>query len=183
MHASPSSALDNHHSSTGLLHCTHDNMVTACLLDHVCDQLGSDGRSTFVFFILPSIRKKRYHCCYPFCACNFACVNHNAKLHKWRIDSTAASRDNVHIVFANGLRNSYICFANAAAGNFSLGKRQANSMIMDVNDFQRMALEGYRRAIISASSGWLVPICAIRPSYSWRTDNTPTWEYFDSSAV
>ena len=134
-------------------------MITARLLNHVCDQLGSNGCSTFVLFVLSRIREERYHRRDPFCACNFTRMDHYAELHQRRVDSARAGRDNIHIIFTDRLCYPYVGLAIAAASNLGLRKRQANARSMNVNGFRPRdaRLYNYRRAMISASSGWLVP--------------------------
>lgn len=65
---------------------THNDVVSATALNHVRDQLGRDGRPTLVLAVLPCIRKKRDYSRDAFGAGDFAGVNHDAELHKRRVD-------------------------------------------------------------------------------------------------
>ena len=108
-------------------------MITASLLNHICDQLGSDGRPAFVFFILSCIWEERYYRRNPFCACNFTRMDHNAELHKRGIDGARASRDDIHIIFTDRLCYPYVGLSIATASNLGLGKGQANARSIYVN--------------------------------------------------
>lgn len=96
-------------------------MVAAGFLNHICDQLGCDRRSTFIFFVLPSIGEKRNDSRNAFCTCNFAGMNHYTEFHEGCIHGPTSRRDDIHIVFAHGLCDAYVGLADAAVSDFSFG--------------------------------------------------------------
>jgi len=100
---------------------THDDMVTACLLNHIGNKLGSNRCPALVFFVLPSVGKQRNNGSDSLCARNLAGVNHNAELHKSCVDSTTTSVYDIHIILAHGLLNSNLSLANAASSDLCLG--------------------------------------------------------------
>jgi hypothetical protein len=83
-------------------------MVTTTRLQHVRDQLSGDRRPALVFFILPRIRKEGHDGRDPPRAGDPACMNHDAHLHKRRVDVPAASVDDVHIFVSNRLDDTDI---------------------------------------------------------------------------
>jgi len=135
-------------------------MVASRLLDHVGHELRSDRSPTFVLLVLPGVGEQWNDCRDSLCARNLAGMDHDAELHKRGVDGPAACVDNVDIVLSNGFTNGDSGFADSAAVNLRLSEGQANPG-RPVNIDMHREVRGkrwYRLAIISASSGWLVPV-------------------------
>ena len=86
---------------------THNNMVTSTLLQHICNKLGCDRRSTFVFLILASVREQWQNCRDSLCTCNLACVYHDAHFHQCIIDCSTTRIDDVDIALSDAVQDVY----------------------------------------------------------------------------
>lgn len=106
---------------------THDDMIASSFLNHVRHKFGGNGCAALVFLVLSSIWEERDDGRYPFGAGNFAGMDHNAELHKSRVDCTTSSVDDVDVVLANRLCNGDIGFTDATSSDFGLGESQTNA--------------------------------------------------------
>ena len=106
---------------------THNDMVTSRFLNHIRHKFCCDRRSTFIFFILPSVREERNDRSNPFGARNLASMNHNAKLHQRSVNRPTPSVDNIYILFSYRFYNGHIRFANATSSYFRFREGQTNA--------------------------------------------------------
>jgi hypothetical protein len=135
---------------------THNNMVAPSFLDHIRYQFCSDRCSTLVLLVLSRVWEQRNDCRNPLSARNLAGMDHNAQFHEGRIHGTASSIDNIDVEFSHRLCNSDIGLPDTTLCYFCLGKWNADAAeYASVSTDQLKGSEniGYRRAIISASSG------------------------------
>lgn len=102
-------------------------MVAARFLYHVRHQFRRNGRPALVLFILPSVRKQRDDGCNSLCACNFARVYHDTKLHEGRVDLPTACVDDIDIVLPHRLDDAYTSLANSTLGHFCFPDGQAEA--------------------------------------------------------
>jgi len=141
----------------------HNNMVAPSFLDHIRHQFCRDRCSTLVLLVLSRIWEQRNDCRNPLSARNLACMNHNAQFHERRVYCTTSSVDNIDVEFSHrfcdsdiGLSNTTLCYIRLGKWNADAAKYQARVRI-NPKALEAQIIIGYRRAIISASSGWLVP--------------------------
>lgn len=102
-------------------------MVTAALLQHICNQFGGYRGPTLVLLVLSCIGKVRNDGGNAFRAGNLAGVNHDAELHERRIDVSMRGVHDIHIVLSNGLPNLHIRLADAVSSDLSLRQRDAQT--------------------------------------------------------
>lgn len=57
-------------------------MVAAGILNHIGNELGSDGCSTLVLFVLPCIEEVRNDCSDSLCTGRLASMDHDEQLHE-----------------------------------------------------------------------------------------------------
>ena len=146
---------------------THDDMVAAGLLQHVRDQLRGDGCATLVLLVLAGIGEQGDDRGNALRTRDLARVYHNAHLHERGVHLPTPRVDDVHIVLPHGLFDVYVGFTNPALGDPGAAEWDAESVGWEREGGTRMGrqsgrgppdtLRMYRRAMISASSGWLVP--------------------------
>lgn len=126
MHASPSSAHTTgtrqwmHQPQTAISEAldTHDDVIAARLLDHVCNKLRRDWGAALVLLVLPRIWVQRNDGRDALRARNLAGVDHNAQLHERGVDLAATSVDDIDVVLADGLCDAHTGFADAALRDF-----------------------------------------------------------------
>jgi len=134
-------------------------MIAPSFLDHIRHQFCSNGCSTLVFFVLSRIWEQRNDCGNPLSARNLARMNHNAQFHERRVYGTASSVDNIDIEFSHRLCNSDIGLPDTTLCYIRLGKWNADAaeykarVQINPETLEAQIIIGYRRAIISASSG------------------------------
>lgn len=168
------------------------DMVTTTLLQHVCHQLRRNRRAAFVFLVLPRIREQRNHRRDAFCARNLAGMHHDAELHERCVDIAIPCIDDVYIVFADGLCDPYRRLSDSIAGDIGFRNGDPKAVRGELaRRHLRVVEEGgaHRRAIISASSGWLVPVfekyvrnaSAITYTSVYPSKNIHTSENFETS--
>ena len=138
---------------------THHNVVAARLLQHVGDQFGGDRRPTLVLFVLARIGEEGDDGRNPLRARDLAGVDHDAELHERSVDLPTAGVDDVDVILADGLGDAHVGFTNPGFRD----RRSRDGDAETVGDVRSVrewkAVEGmYRRAMIPASSGWLVPV-------------------------
>ena len=150
---------------------THDDMVAAGLLQHVRDELRGDGSAALVLLVLTGIGEQGDDRGNALRARDLAGVDHNAHLHERGVHLPAARVDDVHIVLPHGLLDVDVCFADSALLDLGAAEWDAQTVERSQREGggrrnQRKGQSGceppgtigmYRRAMISASSGWLVP--------------------------
>ena len=148
-------------------------MVAPGLLEHVGDELGRDRRAALVLLVLARVREEGHDGGDALRARDLARVDHDAQLHERRVDLAAAGVDDVHVVLAHGLADAHVRLADPAASDFGLGELNAEPAArgqgqrrkqgqhrrkrVGGENKSREAKETYRRAMSSASSGWLLP--------------------------
>lgn len=136
---------------------THDDMIAPRLLQHVGDELSSDGGTALVLFVLSGVREKRHDGGDAFRARNFARMNHDTELHQSSVHHPTAGVDDVHVILADALCNVDLGFTNPTLGDFGHSERQAKADgLVRLSGSDRTG--SYRFVMISASSGWLVPV-------------------------
>lgn len=110
----------------------HNDVVGATFLNHVRHQLGRDGSPTLVLAVLPCIRIERDYSRDALGAGDFAGVDHDAELHKRRVDrdgaiSAGTTRvDDVDIGLANGFEDAERRFPRMVLGDLRLANCQAD---------------------------------------------------------
>lgn len=114
-----------------MIESTYNDMVAAGILDHICNQLGSDRRSTLVLLVLPSIVEVWDDGCDPPGAGRLASMDHDEQFHEGSIGGCRCSRrswtaasciDNVDVVLSDRLCDSDDRLARFIAGDCSLAK-------------------------------------------------------------
>lgn len=78
-------------------------MITSRSLKHVCDELGGDGGSGFIFLILPGVRETRNDSRDAPCGSSATGINHDKQFHQVVIDIVGPSLNNKHIFIAHRL--------------------------------------------------------------------------------
>ena len=92
---------------------TYNNVVASRLLKHVGDQFGGNRRSTLIFFVLACIGEERDDGGNSLCARNLTGVDHNTEFHERGVDLAATGVYDVNVIFADGLCDANVGFANA----------------------------------------------------------------------
>jgi hypothetical protein len=112
---------------TALPKHTYNDMIASRLLNHIRYQLRRDGRPALVFLILPGVREERDNRRDSLRARNFACMYHDAQLHKGRVDLSTTRIDDVDIVFSNRLDDADTSLADSTLGYFCFANGQAEA--------------------------------------------------------
>ena len=77
-------------------------MVTACCLEHVCNEFGRDGCAGFIFFVLSGVGETGYYGRYSAGRGRATCIYHDEKFHEMVVDAICAGLNNEDIFIANG---------------------------------------------------------------------------------
>ena len=93
-------------------------MITTRFLNHVSDKLSGNGRSALILLVLSRVGEQWDDSSDSFGARNFAGMDHDAKFHEGCIYRATPSSDDVDIVLAYRLCDTYAGFTDTAAGNF-----------------------------------------------------------------
>lgn len=141
-------------------------MVAPALLQHVRNELRSNRRTALVLLVLARVRKQRQHSCNALRTCDLARVDHDAHLHERPVHLSRAGVHNVHIVLAHRLCDAHRRLPDAVDRHLRLRHGDTKSIGWSKGGADvRQRLLSWRtktithlRAIISASSGWLVPM-------------------------
>lgn len=116
---------------------------------------------------------------------NFAGVDHNTDLHEGRVNLSAPSIDDVDIVLADRLDDADDALPDATLGHFGPCERDTEPGSRERQTSASWtvgAMNEHRLAVISASSGWLVPAGRIEREEIGDLDRRRTSEDFDTVA-
>jgi hypothetical protein len=104
-------------------------MVASSHHNHIRNQLGRDGRTRFILFVHPGIRKTGDDGGNPASRCGFACGYQNEELHEIVIHITASRLYDEHILFSDGFGDFNVDFATGEPSDSARCQGHAQPMV------------------------------------------------------